>query len=361
MGIGRRGARIAKWLGLSVAVVVVLGGGYLGAKVWDNVTYFDRGIAKVWDSGFVVKQADIDGATVNYAEGPANGPALLLIHGQSVDWQNYFRVLPELSKRYHVFAVDCYGHGSSARVTEKYSAVAHGRDLQRFITDVVGEPVIVSGHSSGGQLATWLAANAPEQVLAALLEDPPLFTTTLPRAKTTWNYVDLATSAHTFLASGQTDFVAYTIEHSRMWQFFGDSAEWFKQQARDYHRDHPGQGVKWWTMPPLMNESFRALGQYDPHFGDAFYTGTWDEGWDHAETLARISVPTPLVHTKVEVGPDGILRGAMSNEEADRAFALLQNGTFHRSDTGHGFHDEAPDEYIKLLDDLRLRALGPTS
>jgi pimeloyl-ACP methyl ester carboxylesterase len=58
---------------------------------------------------------------------------------------------------------------------------------------VIGETAVVSGHSSGGLLAVWLAANAPDTVRGVILEDPPLFTTTLPRAEKTWNYVDLAT------------------------------------------------------------------------------------------------------------------------------------------------------------------------
>lgn len=342
-----------------MAASAVGGAGYLGAKIRENVTYFDRGMTQVWAAGYTVNHATINGTPVNYAVGPDNGPALLLIHGQSVDWQNYFRVLPELSQRYHVYAVDCYGHGASGHAPEKYSGVRHGKDLEIFIAEVVHEPVIVAGHSSGGHLAAWLAANAPGQVRAAFLEDPPFFTTTLPRAEETWNYVDLATSAHEFLASGQTDFVAYSIEHARIWQFFGGSAEWFKQQARDYHLDHPGTGVKWWSMPPLMNESFRALGQYDPRFGNAFYTGSWDEGWDHADTLSRITVPTTLVHTKVDVDQHGILMGAMSNEEADRVLSLLQrssNTQFHRSETSHGFHDAAPEEFIRLLDELAARA-----
>lgn len=351
-----RDGRVLRWAGIGLAAATVTGAGFLGLQIRENLTYVDRGMRRVWAAGYAQRRATVDGSLISYAEGPDNGPALLLIHGQSTDWKNYFRVLPELSRRYHVYALDCYGHGDSGRAVEKYRAVRHGEDLRTFITRVIGEPVIVAGHSSGGHLATWLGANAGDQVRAALLEDPPLFTTVLPRARETWNYVDLATNAHDFLASGDTDFVEYTLENSRIWQFFGGGAEWFKQQGRDYHRAHPGAGPRWWALPPLMNESFRALGQYDPRFGDAFYTGSWDEGWDHADTLARITVPTTLVHTKVQVGKDGILRGAMSEEEADRAFALLRDGRFHRSDTGHGFHDEAPADYVRLVDELATRA-----
>jgi hypothetical protein len=53
-----------------------------------------------------------------------------------------------------------------------------------------------------------LAANHPDLVRGVVLEDPPFFTTMLPRVEKTWNYVDLATGAHTFLASDEEDFVA---------------------------------------------------------------------------------------------------------------------------------------------------------
>lgn len=43
-----------------------------------------------------------------------------------------------------------------------------------------------------------------------------------PRARATWNYADLATNAHRHLASGEPDFVTYQVQHTRMWQFFGN-------------------------------------------------------------------------------------------------------------------------------------------
>lgn len=66
---------------------------------------------------------------------------------------------------------------------------------------MISQPVVVSGHSSGGQLAAWLAGHRPDLISAVVLEDPPLFTTLLPRAKQTWNWVDLATTCHDFLES----------------------------------------------------------------------------------------------------------------------------------------------------------------
>ncbi|MDC0667994.1 alpha/beta fold hydrolase [Nannocystis radixulma] len=338
-------------LGVLLVVAALIAGGY----VVNNLTYFDRGMKMVRRAGFIEKQATIDGSVVNYAEGPDNGPALLLIHGQMTDWENYYPVLPELAKDFHVFAVDCYGHGGSAHDPAKYSAAAHGHDLQRFLAEVVGERVIVSGHSSGGQLAAWLAAYAPEQVSGVVLEDPPMFTTLLPRAKQTWNYADLATNCHDFLAEGGGDFVAYHVRHTRLWRFFGDGAGWFIDQGLSYRAEHPDAPVKFWAMPPIMNEAFRGLHRYDPCFGDAFYTGSWDADFDHAATLAAIDVPAVLVHTDWQYDDEGILMASMDGDDAERARSLIKDVEFYKATSGHGFHWEKPDEFVQLVRGVAAR------
>lgn len=346
--------RIWKAIAASAGLIVLGLGGWAGWGVWNNLTASDRAIAAAQRAGFREQVIAVHGRTVTYAEGPANGPALLLIHGQSTDWKNYAGVLPELARRYHVYAVDCFGHGGSAHDPSVYNAAAHGAELSAFIDQVIAAPVLVSGHSSGGHLAAWLAAHHGG-VRGVLLEDPPFFTTTLPRATTTWNYVDLATDAHTFLTHGGTDFVGYVNEHQRMWQFFGNSAAWFKQQGRDYHAQHPAGPIKYWAMPPIMNESVRGLADYDPRFGEAFYTDSWDAGWDQAATLASIKVPATLVHTKVAYDQDGILMAAMGEEEAARARSLIPDVTFVKVETGHGFHFEDPRRFIRLIDELAAR------
>lgn len=316
-------------------------------------------MAAVDAAGYAEKTATVNGSTMRYAEGPDNGPALLLIHGQAVDWKNYYAVLPKLARDYHVFAVDCYGHGGSERIPAKYAALAHARDLIQFLEGVVQEPALVSGHSSGGLIALAMAVEDPTRVRGVLLEDPPLFTTELPRARETWNYVDLATTAHSFLADEATDWQAYALERMKMWEFFGDAAGPIKEQGRRYHAAHPGEPIRWWFMPPIVNESIRGMPEYDPRFGDAFYTGTWDSGWSHAEALATVRVPVAYVHCPPQQErPDGILMAATSITEADRAQALMHDSVLYREHTSHGFHDEAPQRYVTILGQLRARSGG---
>ena len=58
-----------------------------------------------------------------------------------------------------------------------YSVKANGDDLIWFVQQIIGKHTVVSGHSSGGLLAAYVAANGGELVTGAVLEDPPVFST----------------------------------------------------------------------------------------------------------------------------------------------------------------------------------------
>jgi len=320
-----------------------------------NLNKLNRQLKAVYKAGYHDKSATINGGTIAYLEGPDNGPALLLIHGQSGDKLNYAPALPELAKSFHVFAVDCYGHGQSSRDPAKYANVTMGQDLLSFIQDVIGEEVLVTGHSSGGMIATWLAAYGGQWVKGALFEDSPFFTLNLPRAKTGWNWVDLATTAHNFLESGESDWTLYHVEYARMWDFFGDSKARFMAQARQYHEEHPTEPIKWAWLPPIVNESFRAIPNYDPRFGDVFYRGAWEEGFDLETALKSITVPTTYQKSEASVDAEGIVQGATSDVEAARARELLKDVRFYTDNTAHSWHWKAPQEFVSRLLELLQR------
>lgn len=102
---------------------------FIGSYFYTNMTYDKKPIKEMYKAGYIEKQVTLDDGTVlNYGEGPDNGKqSLLLIHGQGMAWEDYAKVLPELSEDFHVFAVDCHGHGKSSMNPEKYSAQAMGK------------------------------------------------------------------------------------------------------------------------------------------------------------------------------------------------------------------------------------------
>ena len=107
--------------------------------------------------------------------------------------------------------------------------------------------------------------------------------------------------------------------------------------------------MRLWYLPPSFNEVFRAMDSYDPRFGDAFFTGRFHRDFDHAKTLAAVGVPTLLIHANWSYDDDGLLLAAMDADDADRARALLDDVTFARVDSGHGFHFEQPDAFVRLV------------
>src|SRR5699024_6554188 len=256
------------------ASAVAVSGAVAAGWAVRNLGSYDRARTRARRAGFVQRQVVVNGATLNYAVGPGGDkPPLLLIHGQGVDWQSYAPVLPALAEEFVVDAVDVRGHGQSGWVPERYSAVAIGEDLARFSEQVIGTQIVVAGHSSGGQLAAWLAGNRPELARAAMLEDPPLFTTTLPRAAMTWHWVDVATTAHDVVRADETDGVGYSCAHRKLWEFFGESGPRIVRYGLRRHAKHPDSTITLWFMPPSSNEMQRAMRTYDPRFGEAFYTG----------------------------------------------------------------------------------------
>src|ERR1039457_3234373 len=108
---------------------------------------------------FPEQLADLREIRLNYATtGEPELPALMLIPAQTESWWGYEQAMPLLAEHFQVYAVDLRGQGRSTQTPGRDTLDNMGNDLVRFIDLVVGRPTIVSGNSSGGVLAAWLAA-----------------------------------------------------------------------------------------------------------------------------------------------------------------------------------------------------------
>lgn len=146
---------------------------------------------------------------LKYYEICSDNPPLVLIHAQGVDSESFFKVMPKLAKKYHVYAVDCYGHGGSLHDASKYNVVDIGNAVIDFIQNETEPPVSLLGHSSGGLIAAYVASHS-DLCLNLILEDPPFFSSQGERRKSTFNFVDLSTVCHEFLTQTEvSDFVLY--------------------------------------------------------------------------------------------------------------------------------------------------------
>ena len=111
---------------------------------------------------------------LNIAQGPSNGPLLILLHGFTNRWQTFLPVLPALMHDWQVLAFDQRGHGRSARVPGGYTAAGFYSDASAVLNHFARQPAILVGHSMGGSLALHLAQEFPEKVRAVVTGDTSL-------------------------------------------------------------------------------------------------------------------------------------------------------------------------------------------
>lgn len=355
--------RPAPLLASVLGILAVMGVASVGALSFKMVRYVDPWHRKVADAGYIEKSARVNGITLHYVEGPANGPPLVLLHAQFLDWFSYSRVLPALAKSFHVYVIDYPGHGHTVTPADyPMTADRIGADVADFIETHIGCPVFVSGNSSGGLLATWLAAYRPALVQAALLEDPPLYASEYPEIKRTIANRAFVTS-YQATQDHPSDFLLYWIRSNA--PFFRrrvglGTPSLLRAAVKLYRAARPGQPVE---IGLIRNDTVRflvrGLDQYDPRFGAAFYDGSWNRGFDHGHALGQIQCRTLLLHANYRILADGTLDGAMTQAQASRAASLLQHGSYVKVDAGHVVNVEKPDEFVALLRDFFLGNVVP--
>lgn len=107
--------------------------------------------------------------------GPEGAAPLVLLHGINGARSTWHDVAPVLASRHRVYALDHRGHGDSTKPPGTYDIAHWAGDAVAFLEQVVAEPAILIGHSLGGIIAAQVIADRADLVLAALLEDPPLY------------------------------------------------------------------------------------------------------------------------------------------------------------------------------------------
>ena len=110
------------------------------------------------------RTVELDEVQIHYARAPGPEPALVILHGITGSHASFLPLMPALAQRAHVYALDLRGHNLSGRTAGAYQVPDYGRDVVAFLRTVVGRPAVVAGHSLGGLIAVWLAAQAPDWV-----------------------------------------------------------------------------------------------------------------------------------------------------------------------------------------------------
>lgn len=261
-------------------------------------------------TNFVESRLQLGERHINYAEGPDNGPPMLLIHGISGRWQDWNSVSEQFAADWKIFAIDLRGHGKSSWVPNGYHWRHYAMDQVEFIEQIIGEPTFVVGHSLGGATALGLNAERSDLVRAAVYEDPPLF---LQRR---WDGNEFRTRFAATLEVLDTNPDLQTlIDHVRETTPELDEAYWVERA-----------------------EKYLAM---DPDVFRSTLSGRARANWRTEDLLERAKSPGLLLQAEPELG------SALNDEESADAMKLLPQAEFEKwGDSGHGMHSSFPSRFV---------------
>lgn len=343
---------------VGVAVTVAVQGIRVLIATYRTKDYFWGPVRLALAAGFEEKQLQLrDGLTVNYSEGPSGGIPLLLIHGQGTRWQEYARALPELIETYHVVAIDCHGHGKTSWNPEDYTIDRIADDLALFTDRVFGESCVVAGHSSGGLIATRLAARHPEKIRGVVIEDAPFFSTEPNRISTTFSWIDTFAHVPDFLAqTDERDWVCYFMPRSYWRRLFGPLWTSFTRQIiSQRHADPDRLPLIRWVGIGINRIWETASHPYDILFSRSFQDRSWFEGFNQAETLRQVQCPTVFIKATTRHDRQGNLLAALDDEDCARVNSLLSDNRVVRVRSSHDVHFAKTRVFTRVLNDFASR------
>jgi len=265
--------------------------------------------------------------SLNYAEGPAHGPPLVLLHGLGRRWQVFLPLIPALSMRWHIFAPDLRGHGKSSHVARGYRGTEYAEDVARFLRDRVPGPAVVFGHSLGGMLGMWIACHNPELVRALILGDNMIVARRLHNPMYTALFSGLRDLAK---KGGSVESIADGIGKIVLPVAGSEQSVTI--------RELPGNDEAY-----LLSWA-RAVQQIDADAYEMTLDGTSLEKWDGEKVLRGITCPTLLLQGSPELG------GLMSDADVALATGVLPHHTHVRfRNLGHALFIQQPEPVLRAV------------
>ena len=246
-------------------------------------------------------------ASINYAEGPVSGPPLIFLHGLTDRWQFFLPVIPALSMRWHIYALDFRGHGKSSR-TPPYRYRDHISDVIAFLEGQAGEVAVLFGSSLGGMISLMVAARRPDLVKAVIFGD--------------------ASIKVEHVREVMVRYHSYWEGWRKLAGFDGPMEDLVKAVA-DMPVSVPGQGKGRYgeglDFTSLLNKA-NYLRHLDPEVLTDWAKGADDveayrnvtQGYDE-KLLKDISCPVLLIHGNLQKG------AIMSDEEVEYALSMIPN------------------------------------
>jgi pimeloyl-ACP methyl ester carboxylesterase len=260
------------------------------------------------------------GMRLHGLEGPASGPALVLLHGATSNSHYWMSVIPQLSQRWHIYAFDLRGHGLSGRPAdlEGYNFRYHVADTVAALQEVVREPAVLMGHSYGAVIAALTGMPGAEWLRGIVLEDPPLH---LRRENT----------------DSKLDYFKWVYQ-------LRQTAQTVEEILKGLSAQNPAAPVE--DLRPFA----QSLAWVDPNYLVAITCGNERETARDVDFEAHIrGIACPVLVMQADLAKGA----ALVQQDLEFFMAHAPNArlvTFPGS--GHGIHIEQPVEFLQAFDEF---------
>lgn len=108
--------------------------------------------------------ASADGVAIHYRAEGQGSPALVFIHGWSMDGGYWQPQIEHFAPTHRVVTLDLAGHGRSGRGRAEWTMAAFGADVRAVVEKLRLDEVVLIGHSMGGAVAVEAALAMPGRV-----------------------------------------------------------------------------------------------------------------------------------------------------------------------------------------------------
>jgi 2-hydroxy-6-oxonona-2,4-dienedioate hydrolase len=113
-----------------------------------------------------------DGIRTRAVRAGRGDTTLVFLHGYGESLLAWRSLLDRFTRHYRVLALDLPGFGLADKPASGYDYPGYERWLGQILTRYTAGPIVVVGHSMGGQLAAGLALDHPDRVVGAVLIAP---------------------------------------------------------------------------------------------------------------------------------------------------------------------------------------------
>jgi pimeloyl-ACP methyl ester carboxylesterase len=160
------------WL---LALIVIAGAGF---GLW-LVSHFIEALrpspktpaALRWALEIPIQHVDVASARLRFIKTGA-GPTLVLLHTLRTQLDLFERMIPDLAKRFTVYAVDFPGHGYSDIPKTRYDAPFFTAAVEDFLDKLDLRDVTLAGVSIGGVIPLMIAARHNDRVVRVVSINP---------------------------------------------------------------------------------------------------------------------------------------------------------------------------------------------